>query len=1009
MKVANRTIEKTFHSTGIIQKNRFHKLMYVAPFILFVSLPTAAQEARDDEISRKKGEEIVIVGSQIRGAAVQDALAVTIITADDIEALGIDSGDELLDMLPESGNNFMNEAENISGGVNAARGDVGAFNLRSLGTGNTLVLLNGRRVVNSATFQTEEVGGSFVPVNSPNSSSIPVTGLQRLEVLRDGASAIYGADAVAGVVNHVMKDNFEGFNIRAKYSDYESLSRKDKTFNLEWGKDFNNGRSNLSAFFNYYDRGRVNSTEDPRWSESDFRSRLPLGSLWSDSTVFRNDSANSLYGQFDLVSSASGAGLRDLLTDRSGEFETYPVGDPRCQYEIGYGTCGAIDGQGTYRHNLNENRDINSKLERSNLYVSFVHDFGNGLESFNELSFYNSKTNLLRHASASFSSVKLRVAADNYWNPLGPCGSANRLPDSVIGTDVPCTGLELILDNYRFAELPRVVDNDGQTYRLLAGLRGDIGDWDWESAITTSKSTKDEVTHNRVSNTLMQAALNDTTASAYNPFSGGVNSNIEQAIIDVYRNSESELSTFDLKFSNNGIFDMPAGPVGFLAGIELRRESFRDDRDDRLDGTIIFTDWEGDTYPYISDVLNSSPTLDNIGSRNVSSLFTEIQLPLLEDLDVQAAIRYEDSTDVQSTTVGKVAFGWRPFNEILFRGSWSEAFRAPNLVTLNEDIIARNNTRTDWACVYAAGNGGDPNQDTLDCTNNIQRIAQGSDELKPEESTNTSLGFVFSPFDNLTVSLDYWTIEKTDTIGLFGEENHSILDLILRLQNGPTGCDSASFNSAVVRNDPTDDEIAIYQAAGVCPAGELTQVFDRYANLDTRTVEGHDISIYYTLDSSFGKFDFKYNAAMLDELFQEAGGESDILLEAQAQGLLPSSIPIAGFDDLIGKDGNQEKRQSAKLHWSYENYGASVTANRIGEFYQDSLTLESGQRYVIPAMTTVNMSFTYKLENSRIRFGVNNIADRRAPLADRYFGFFSDSHRDLGKSYYLDFKYYISK
>ena len=127
-------------------------------------------------------------------------------------------------MIPENGQNFFSEAENISGGVNSARGDVGAYNLRNLGTGNTLILLNGRRMVNSATYQTEEVGGSFVPVNSANVNMIPIFALDQVQVLRDGASAIYGADAVAGVVNHVVKNYFVGFNVSARYSDFENFS-----------------------------------------------------------------------------------------------------------------------------------------------------------------------------------------------------------------------------------------------------------------------------------------------------------------------------------------------------------------------------------------------------------------------------------------------------------------------------------------------------------------------------------------------------------------------------------------------------------------------------------------------------------------------------------------------------------------------------------------------------------------------------------------------------------------
>ena len=151
-----------------------------------VAAPALAQ---DDEEDDEEIEEIVTVGSQIKGTNIRDALAVSVVTSQDIEDLGVDSGDDLLEFMAEQGQNFFTESENISGGVNSARGDMGAYNLRNLGTGNTLVLMNGRRVVNSSTFQTEEVGGSFVPVNTANSAAIPVFGLNRVEILRDGELA----------------------------------------------------------------------------------------------------------------------------------------------------------------------------------------------------------------------------------------------------------------------------------------------------------------------------------------------------------------------------------------------------------------------------------------------------------------------------------------------------------------------------------------------------------------------------------------------------------------------------------------------------------------------------------------------------------------------------------------------------------------------------------------------------------------------------------------------------
>ncbi|WP_416305491.1 TonB-dependent receptor domain-containing protein [Neptunicella sp. SCSIO 80796] len=1003
------TITKAIRSH--YRNNKLTQPLLVGLVASLVQFQAVGQETESQADKEKAVEKIQVVGTQIRGGQISEALAVSVISAEDIAELGVDSGDELLDLIPENGQNFFNEAENISGGVNSARGDVGAFNLRNLGTGNTLVLLNGRRMVNSAAYQTEEVGGSFVPVNTVNSNTIPVAGLERVEVLRDGASAIYGADAVAGVVNHVIKSDFVGLNVRAKLAGFEHVSRKDQTLTIEWGKDFNQGRTNVSTFFNYYDRDRVNSSEDPRWSNSDFRDRLPADSPWAGDTAFRNDSANSIYGQYDLVKSANSSGLNGVLTDSAGEFETYPAGDERCQYDLGYGTCGAIDGQGTYRHNLNENRDLMSDLQRTNLFMFINHEFDSGIQSFTEMSFYDSSTNLIRHTTAPFSTSKLTVAADNYWNPLGPCGSPNRLPDSVIGDSVPCEGMALLMDNYRFTEIPRVIDNDGRAYRFLQGFRGTAGDWDWESAVSWSKAKKTDITHNRVSNSLMQEALNDTTEAAYNPFSGGVNSNIERALIDVSRISETKLTTFDGKISNTDIFSLPGGTAGLLVGFEYRKESFNDDRDDRLDGTIQFVDGEGDTYPFVSDVVNSSPTPDNSGSRRVTSLFTELQLPVIDSLDVQVAVRYEDFSDVESTTVGKLAFGWRPLEQVLVRGSWSEAFRAPNLVTINEEIVARNNSRTDWACTYAAENGGDPDQNVLDCDNSIQRIAQGSEDLVPEESTNTSIGLVLTPTRDLSITLDYWTIEKENTIGLLGEENQTLLDLVYRLQSGNTNCDAVNSNVAVVRDEAGEGEAAIYEAAGLCPAGNIKYIDDNYANLDTRTVSGHDIGVYYKLDTGFGKFNFRYNGAFLDKFEQQAGGEIATLVDAQASGVLPSNYPVNGFADLIGMDGNQDERHSMKLSWRKGPWGASVSGYKIGEFYQSSLTLEDGTRYVIPSMTTFDATLDYRFEvgssDVRVRLGLKNLTDERAPLADGYFGYMSDAHRDLGRNYYLEMKAYL--
>jgi len=223
-------------------------------------------------------------------------------------------------------------------------------------------------------------------------------------------------------------------------------------------------------------------------------------------------------------------------------------------FDLGYGTCLHEDGQGTIRYNLNDNRDLLSELERTTIYAYFNHELESGLEMFGDAYFYDSKTNRINTPSIDLSAVTLRVGAENYYNPFGPIGSPNRLPDSIIGTDVPAEGLELRMDFYRFGEYPRIVNNDGDAYRLLYGLRGSAGDWDWESALVYSEATRDDITSNRLSNTLITNALFDPTPSAYNPFSGGVDTNIEQALIDVYRKGETTLASWDAKVSNAELF-----------------------------------------------------------------------------------------------------------------------------------------------------------------------------------------------------------------------------------------------------------------------------------------------------------------------------------------------------------------------------------------------------------------------------------------------------------------------
>ena len=953
-------------------------------------------------------EEIVIIGSQIKGAKITGALPVTVISSEDIDAIGAADGDELIENLVEQGMNFFNENEFVSGGVNAARGDVGAYNLRNMGVGNTLSLLNGRRLVNNAGYQTEYIGGDFVPTLTVNTNSIPVNGLDRLEVLKDGASALYGADAVAGVVNNVLDTDYVGTRMQLRQGGIESLDAKDTTFSVKHGMDLNEGKTNVSLFFNYRDRESIALSEDPKWAIGDYRYNYPGGKAAFDASVWSKDTnLRNLYTyqmpQLDMSGTAG-------FTDSKGETQLVASGHPGCSrsgaVDTGFGSCMVPDFE---TRTINTGaapqmlRDYRGDLERTNLFVYINHELDNGNDFFSEISIYSAESER-QDNNGSFPAGNIAIASDYYWSQLVP-GMA---------------GKKLRIDGWRPNTLPRIVNVDKDSYRFLAGLRGTTAsNWDWETALVYSKSESSDATSNRINLNALKTELNSTSSSAFNIYNPDFSANNSQNILAVInRDDESELTMFDVKLSNDNVFDLPAGPVGALIGFEYREETYSDDRDPLLDGTIPFntdSSLATNTHPYRSAVMGSSATEDVYGEKDVTSLFAEFQIPITDRINAQLALRHEDFSDSKSATVGKFALGYEVNNSLFFRASASTAFRAPNLVQVNQLRVARTGTRIDSVMQYVADVNNLPKSGTIgDYDFTILRFSEGAKNLEPEESDNTSFGIVLTPeaFEGLTITLDAWEIEKENTIGLFGRNNNGVMDLLLRLQAGNSNCSGDIGNPAVSRDDLSDldsDELGYFAAAGLCPVGRSLVVKDEYLNMATRTIEGRDAVVYYDFETSLGDFALTYADSRTTTFEQTPTGSFNTLQAAIDDGTLPSYTVLDGFGDLLGRDGNYERKSSFRVNYSKGDFGASVSALKIGSFYQAKINKASdGSRWIIPSVTTVNASVYYKFEvmdkDARVKLGIKNINDKRAPLADGYNGFFSDVHSDLGKNYYLDFR-----
>lgn len=978
----------------------FKKLLLVFPMV--ISLGVFAQEA--DE-SSSDVEEVVVIGSQIKGAKITGALPVSVISADDMDALGIDSGDELLDNIAELGQNTFNQNE-FSGGYNASRGDVGAFNLRDIGTGNTLVLLNGRRLITSPGYQTEPILGGSMPVMTVNSNAVPVYGAERVEILRDGASAIYGADALAGVVNTVLKTDFVGLNVRFKASAYDAYQAQDNKVSIQWGKDFDN--TNINVYFDTYSRDPIKGFEDPKWLAADARVSPGLGEFtgtaWDD-TSWRNTNQASQYG---------------IWYNGSNLFTTFPSTDPRCSSTskddlytgtggdtcvVDYYTSGS--GWDPYRAKYNETRWMRPELERNNLFVFVNTELDSGIEAYSEIGMYNSLATQQLFAGTTLGAGScgktgsctqpFLIPASNYWLNQLVNGNGEKF------VDAENVGLGLWKARHRF-NTPRGYDSHRTTLRFLQGFRGSTGNWDWDTAILWSQAKSKQNNTGRQSMTLLNQSLALSTSDAYNPFCGGNGCSSEDPFtITIVRENSTSMYMWDFKMSNNDVFEMPGGSAAMLIGGEIRKESYQDKRDPRISGLIAYTvpvgPKTGETFPIISDVVNSSATPNSSGSRITNSLFTELALPLYENIDAQIAVRYEDSNDYGDATVGKFALGWQLIDQVKLRYSISQTFRAPSLILVNEGFLGRSSSTNDALLQYASG---------IDMDNySMQRVTEGNPGLQPELGDNESLGVVLEPINNLIITMDKWSIETEDTVGIFGMANAILLDTLIRAEGGASECIG---NPNVIRNStPAELQGGAAWPSNLCPAGLVEQVLDFYVNADTRLIEGFDTSVMYSIDTDYGDFGFKFMNVHFDTKNQEAGGDSLRLSNAgQQDGLLAGLAPVRGVDDLLGLDGSIEDKYTLKMSWRKGPYEVLVSGTQWGEFYESAHTETiDGVRemWLVDKMTMINLTLGYKFDNDlRVRLQVKNLEDERAPLADETYGnFWGDLHTDFGRNYNIEF------
>ena len=954
----------------------------------------------------------MVLGSAITRFDQESGLPVSMMEMEMIEADGYISPGEFFTNLVFTGSP---EFEESSDGPNDARGDVTSVNLRGAGPGQTLMLLNGRRLAPHPMNQTVNQTPSVLV----NANVIPAGLIDRIDILRDGASAIYGTDASAGVVNTILETDYLGNEIRVRYGTEGNGDFTEKLFAFKGGYDFNEGKSNLSVFVSYFERDPIMAAD--RWYAFEANKADFLEGNWSGT---HTRSSHSPWGRFETNLPGSRDQLSQngvAITDRTGDFHIH---NPEFTGEDDDSTAvmatGNLIGFDTLpsneRFNLTAYYTLTSGVDRTNAFLSFNHKFSDTLQFFAEAGYYHSETWQQRAPAVKLSSEDIIIPAQNYWNPFGPVtfsnGSANpnRLSGITLenGDPLPDAGISIVWEGWRAVDLgPRIVEVEAESYIFTTGFAGKVlENWYWETGLRYNLNEATDISKNRFSKTLLDASLALETPLALNVFNGpGVNSEevLAPTRIQTDRYAETELLSYDLRVNNPELFTLFGNPVGIALGVEAREETYLDDRDPRLDGTIVYKD-DGNEQN-ISDVLGVSPTQDTDSSRDVVGAYAETLIPLIGEanraplfhrLEVQIAGRYEDYSDFGEVEKPKFGLMWYLSPDVLFRASRSKGFTAPNLSLLTS--IQRSTTGVDdeYRSQYAPNNPDN---------NGSEYIAQLRNNLGlgPEESVTDTAGVVLRvPFvEGLTVTVDYWSIEIENRIGTIGPNDITDNDLILMNQK------YASFNPADFRvgdpsiiGDPRVERAPLTQddidaaLPDFAPAGQIVRVIDPFVNEASRTIEGWDFGLEYAMkETSLGRFTVNFEGSYLKKM-------DDVENEGDA--------PISQIKDEV----NPRFRGNTTLRWRKDNWSASLSYNYVSETIDDDITnQDTGEDWIIDEDHRVNVTVGYRfregmLDGLSATFGIRNLFDEDPPFnPDESRGYETGLHSNRERYYYLDLKY----
>ncbi|MCS4234589.1 TonB-dependent receptor [Stenotrophomonas rhizophila] len=855
-------------------------------------------------------DRITVTGSNIPRTNTETPSPVQVVTRQEIDRTGKTTVAEYLQTLTSDGAGSIPKTFG-----NGFAGGGAGISLRGLGAGSTLVLLNGRRM---ATYGLADDGQKVFT----DLSTIPLDAVERIDILKDGASAIYGSDAIAGVVNIILRNDFQGAILRGSYGVSGDGDGDAKKATLTAGTgDINSDGWN--AFFSL-DVGKTDAIKI-----SDRKNRKWIGT--GDIRRYGYDAADVQFlgGAYLSGGTAGGTGPNGSVFNSAGQL----VALPGCAglTTIPGQTDATAQAQGCLWDPAQQFRDLSPEEKYVNVFGRASFAFGEGGEIYTEIGYSKKET--------VFSNTPSGVSG-GWGYPGGPVNANSGAGATVLSPTHPDNPIPGQASRLRYSAWdvgPRVTDNTNEFNRFLVGVKGDWGDWTYDTAFLHSGT--DLV--NKRTGFLRYSAVRCALGNPACP--GGVwrigdNAGLNsQALYDyisptISARAKSSLDMFNFTVSRS-LMDLKGGPLGLAFGTEWRKTS---------------NSLTPQTYTDQGDIIGLGYSAYD-GTQNVYAAYAELSAPVLEQLELTGAVRFDKYESGDSKATPKLGIKWNPVDWLALRASYAEGFRAPNPAENGDGgLAAFSNARDPVRCAIDPAN---------ECTaRSVAIITRPNQALKPEESKSYSFGIVMQPTSTTSLTVDAWEIKRTNEIAQGSTADAILAGNVLRDSNN---------------------------IGGVANSGTILAVNTAYVNANSSRVRGIDTDIRQTFDLGPGQLEMDLQWSHLLK-FERTEGDTTV-----------DYVGTHGNCDVTNCIGTPQDRINFGTTWKQGDWSISGVVNYIDSmenkdrrggdylaFYEDGTPVEK-----IASFTSFDLSGRWAVtEAFELNASVQNVFDRIAPLDPSTYG-----------------------